>query len=286
MTCFSRIDDLARLGNSMITLTGGEPLLHPDIEDIIRHIRKHNMIITLITNGYLLTKKKIQELNEAGLQGLQISIDNIVPDDISMKSLKVLDSKLKLLREHAEFSVNINSVLGVSDERTPDAIEIAKRATELGFFHTVGILHDDHGNIEPLTDIQHSAYNEIMAITKSKIQMFNYYMFQKNLMEGKPNNWKCRAGARYLYICEDGLVHWCSQQRGYPGIPLDQYTVDDIRREFRTKKNCASHCTVNCVYQSSVLEGWRGPQTLADPTEKSRQVASDLVQITPMRAYS
>ena len=29
--------------------------------------------------------------------------------------------------------------------------------------------------------------------------------------------------ARYLYICEDGLVHWCSQQRGHPGIPVEQY---------------------------------------------------------------
>ena len=43
--------------------------------------------------------------------------------------------------------------------------------------------------------------------------------FQDNLADGKPNEWRCRAGARYLYICEDGLVHYCSQQRGYPGRP-------------------------------------------------------------------
>ena len=44
--------------------------------------------------------------------------------------------------------------------------------------------------------------------------------FQEDVADGREHNWRCRAGARYLYICEDGLVHYCSQQRGYPGIPL------------------------------------------------------------------
>ena len=75
--------------------------------------------------------------------------------------------------------------------------------------------------------------------------------FQDNIAQGRPNQWRCRAGARYLYICEDGLVHYCSQQRGYPGIPLEKYTVDDIRREYLTEKSCAPHCTVSCVHQVS-----------------------------------
>ena len=49
--------------------------------------------------------------------------------------------------------------------------------------------------------------------------------FQDNLADGKPNEWRCRAGARYLYVCENGLVHYCSQQRGYPGMPLETYTT-------------------------------------------------------------
>ena len=63
--------------------------------------------------------------------------------------------------------------------------------------------------------------------------------FQDNLVDGKPNEWRCRAGARYLYVCEEGLVHYCSQQRGYPGVPLESYTIADIRREFVTPKSCA-----------------------------------------------
>src|SRR5271165_6981408 len=107
-----RVDKLAELGTSVVTISGGEPLLHPDLDGIIRRIRKRGMIAGLITNGYLLVAERIQRLNRAGLEWLQISIDNVTPDDVSKKSLKVLDKKLELLAEHADFHVNINSVVG------------------------------------------------------------------------------------------------------------------------------------------------------------------------------
>ena len=91
------------------------------------------MIAGMITNGYLLTPKKIVALNEAGLEHLQISIDNVSPDDVSMKSLKVLDKKLEYLAECAEFAVNINSVIGGGIRNPEDAAAITKRAMELGF---------------------------------------------------------------------------------------------------------------------------------------------------------
>src|SRR5512134_284547 len=50
-----RIDHLARLGTTLVTISGGEPLLHPELEAIIARIRSHERIAGLITNGYLLT---------------------------------------------------------------------------------------------------------------------------------------------------------------------------------------------------------------------------------------
>src|SRR5262249_44808486 len=91
-----RIDQLAALGTTAITISGGEPLLHPGLDEIIRRIRSHGILATLITNGYLLTSERIGLLNQAGLDYLQISIDNVIPDDVSKKSLKVLDQKLVL----------------------------------------------------------------------------------------------------------------------------------------------------------------------------------------------
>ena len=141
-----RIDLLADLGTTIITLSGGEPTLHPDLDAIIRRIRDRGVMATLITNGYLLTPERIRKLNEAGLDYLQISIDNVLPDATSKKSLKVLDRKLQCLAEHAEFGVTINSVLGAGIRNPADAFQIGERARELGFSSTLGILHDHTDN--------------------------------------------------------------------------------------------------------------------------------------------
>jgi MoaA/NifB/PqqE/SkfB family radical SAM enzyme len=275
-TIFQRIDKLASLGTTIITISGGEPLLHPELDDIIRHIRRHGMIAGLITNGYLLTADRIERLNRAGLEHLQISIDNVDPDEVSKKSLKVLDKKLQLLAEYAEFHVNINSVVGGGIHRPQDALVIGQRARQLGFTSTIGIIHNGDGQLQPLDAVERSIYHEMKKLEKGSYSRIN--RFQDNIANGRPNNWRCRAGGRYLYICEDGLVHYCSQQRGYPAKPLMQYTLADVRREYLTEKSCAPHCTVSCVHQVSYLDFFRAPQT-AQLIPPSPAEAPDLVQI-------
>ena len=130
-----RIDRLAHLGTSVVAFSGGEPMLHPDLDDLIRHIRGRGMLAGLITNGYFLVPKRIQELNDAGLDFLQISIDNVEPDEVSKKSLRVLDKKLQHLKDHAAFDVNINSVLGGGIKNPEDARTINGRARQIGRAH-------------------------------------------------------------------------------------------------------------------------------------------------------
>jgi MoaA/NifB/PqqE/SkfB family radical SAM enzyme len=252
-----RIDRLAALGTGIVTLSGGEPLLHPELERIIRQIRSHGQIATLITNGYLLSRDRIRQLNRAGLDHLQISIDNVVPDDVSMKSLKVLDQKLRWLAEHAEFDVTVNSVVGGGIRNPDDALVVAERARSLGFSTTVGVIHDGSGRLRALDDREREVIEAIVGLGKSLFDYATYNRFQKNLASGQPNDWHCPAGSRYLYVCEDGLVHWCSQQRGHPGIPLDDYGQEDLRREHRRVKSCAPLCTVGCVHRVAQVDELR-----------------------------
>ncbi len=271
-----RIDELGRLGTAVITISGGEPLLHPDIDRVIARIRKTGAIAGMITNGYLLMPDRIARLNQAGLDHLQISIDNVMPDAVSKKSLKVLDAKLKMLAEHADFHVNINSVVGGG---TPpeDAYKVSTRALELGFSSTIGIIHDGSGQLKPLGPAERSVWDRVRKLTRRSYSRFNH--FQEAIANGKPNDWRCRAGARYLYVCENGLVHYCSQQRGYPGIPIAEYKRADVKREFLTEKSCSPNCTISCVHQVSYIDHWRAPQkhNVDPPAEKHG--AQDLVQI-------
>lgn len=279
-----RLDLLADMGTSIITISGGEPLMHPELEEVIRHIRRRGMIAGMITNGFLLSVKRIQSLNEAGLEHLQISIDNVTPDDVSLKSLKTLDSRLEMLAQHAVFQVNINSVLGSAVKNPEDALTIAHRAVALGFTSTVGIIHDHNGQLKPLSPRQTEIFEEIMTLGKRSFSRFND--FQHNVARGREHKWRCRSGSRYLYVCEDGLVHWCSQQRGYPGIPLAQYTPEMRRREYFTAKFCAPRCTVSCVQQVGILDNWRGPQNQKPRPMTPAPESPDLVQIGTSRSPS
>jgi MoaA/NifB/PqqE/SkfB family radical SAM enzyme len=252
-----RVDQLAALGTTIITISGGEPLLHPELDKIIRRISSHRIIATLITNGLLLTSERIRQLNRVGLHQLQISIDNVQPNDVSRKSLKVLDQKLRWLAAHAEFDVNINAVIGAAVGDPEDVLTIARRAMELGFSFTAGVVHDGSGQLEPVSERVREILDEVLRLRKPLFSFVRYDRFQYNLARGVPNEWQCRAGSRYLYICENGLVHWCSQQRGYPGVPLERYTVVDIEREYRTVKSCAPLCTINCVQKTAVLDELR-----------------------------
>jgi MoaA/NifB/PqqE/SkfB family radical SAM enzyme len=263
-----RVDLLASLGATIITLSGGEPLLHPELDALVRHIRRRGILATLITNGYLLTPERIRRLNRAGLDYLQISIDNLRPNDVSMKSLKVLDQKLEWLARYAEFAVTVNSVLGGGMPDPEDALTIAHRARRLGFTATVGLLHGPGGQVQPLAPREREVYEQILELGKSLYSFAHYDRFQKNLIRGLPNHWHCRAGSRYLYVCEDGLVHWCSQQRGYPGIPLEEYTRAHLEREYHSRKPCAPYCTVSCVHQTAMADWFR---------ENPREALSQLV---------
>jgi len=255
-----RIDRLAELGTAVLTFSGGEPLMHPEIDALVSHARQRGMFVTLITNGYYLSPARIARLNRARLDHLQISIDNVEPDEISKKSLRLLDPKLRWLAEQADFSVAINSVLGSGVRNPEDALVVARRTRQLGLMSSLGIIHDGHGQLRPLGPREMRVYEELKQVGQRSIIRFNH-RFQDNLAKGLPNDWSCRAGARYLYVDEHGIVHYCSQQRGAPGIALEAYGRDDIRREYYTKKGCAPFCTVNCVQQVGLIDKWRSPQS-------------------------
>ena len=267
-----RLDYLAAMGTSIITISGGEPLLHPELEEIIRHIRKHGMIAGMITNGFCSA--------ESALTASTMPASNI------SRSASITSAPTKFPKKFEDAGQPPGmafAVRGFSSQhqlrarqwrKNPeDALSIAHHAIELGF-STVGIIHDGMGQLKALNDRQIQIFEEIMNLGKRSFSRFNE--FQHNVARGKEHHWRYRSGSRYLYICEDGLVHWCSQQRGYPGIPLSKYTPEMRHREYFTDKFCGPRCTVSCVQQIGILDNWRDPQNLK-PMPMSPP--ADLVQI-------
>jgi len=75
------IDEIASVGpEAMIVLTGGEPLLRRDIEELAAHASGLGLMVVIGSNGILLTPERVERLKRAGVAGVGLSVDSLDPD--------------------------------------------------------------------------------------------------------------------------------------------------------------------------------------------------------------
>jgi len=248
-----RLRKLRSLGTFGISLTGGEPTLHPSLPDLIRKCREIGFFRTgMISNGFLLRRDLIEALNEAGLQEMQISIDGVEANDTTQKVLANLKKRLQWLREHARFRVIVSGVLGACP---PDeAEEVLSFAKQMGFIRRVLLLHDSNGQMKSGNGEVKTFEKIIRQLPKTVVDFSNY---RRRLVREGSAPFKCRAGSRYLYIDEYGNVNWCSQTRTVWSKSLMDYTTSDLREQFYRYKACHVTCTLGCARSASQLDNWR-----------------------------
>jgi MoaA/NifB/PqqE/SkfB family radical SAM enzyme len=253
-----RVDALHRLQVTNITLLGGEPLLHPQIAEIVAHADSQAQV-SITTNGFMLSDRLIERLNSAGLSNMQISIDTLCPDTSGyiQKSVKLVAPKLERLKRLARFDVHVHVVL--CEDSKDQFITTLHELGKLGFFVSVGLVHDERGMVM----VNGSDYLDLWEhfFRKGTPISFIEYEYGKQLLQGQRPIWQCRAGARYLYVDEFGNAQFCSAQRGRLSKPIMQYTGEDIRQHSRTYKGCEAGCSLFCVYRSSQVDN--APLSLA-----------------------
>ena len=246
-----RIDALHRLGAINITLLGGEPLLHSRVGDIIRYAGKHAQV-SMTTNAFLLSDSTIGELNDAGLSNMQVSIDTLQPDPSRyiQKTLKSLLPKLERLDRLAQFDVLCQVVL--CEESKGDFVELLKELERFDFHVSVNLLHDDRGEVQIGGEDYRALWNR--HFNQGNPVSFIEQDYGNRLLAGQRPAWRCRAGARYIYVDEFGKAQFCSAQRGRLNKDIRTYTVDDLREHAETEKGCESGCVVFCAYRASQID--------------------------------
>jgi MoaA/NifB/PqqE/SkfB family radical SAM enzyme len=253
-TLRQRIDHLARLRVVLVALTGGESLLHPQLADVVAHVRARGMTASVNTNGFLLTADRIRALNDAGLFAMQLSVDAVRGNATTRKALRPLLPKMRLLAEHARFRVRVNTVFGAAPPE--EALEVVRAASQHGFDAKCSLMRKPDGTPVQLDEHARAVYAEITRLQGRSLGLLGEG-FQEDLLSEGRVEWKCRAGARFFHVCENGLVHLCAPRTGAPGTPLADYTVQDIRRAFDERKACAARCPVAYAHNVSQVDRFR-----------------------------
>jgi MoaA/NifB/PqqE/SkfB family radical SAM enzyme len=242
-TMAARLDKLDELGVLVYDFLGGETMMHPDIAKLVARVKSKrggSNLATIITNGFLLTKKNIEDLNDAGLDFMQVSVDTLKPTDWSDKSLKSVLPKLKLLAETAKFQVEIQSVLNEENLHNYDEFRAALK--DLPFAFGFSLMHGKGGRIM----IQGEKYLGLLE-KYGVFEGVNFYgEHLKEMLRGDFSRpWKCLGGFKFLYVTSNGSVQWCAQQRG---VAYDLMTLTPARLQANNiHKPCEAGCALGCV---------------------------------------
>lgn len=260
-TLCERMDKIKELGAWACEFTGGEPMEHPQLIDLVRYAKQTKKFfkVQLISNLYLWNEQTVHKLNDAGLDDLQVSVDGVMPNDVTIKVLKPMRKKLEVLAKHAKFRVTMSGVVGSAPPG--EAVEVLKFAIEHGFKPRAMLVHDGNGQLS-IDEARRAEIEEIKGVLGSNFKTAGDY--RAKLMDSGRAPFKCRSGSRYLYVDEFGFVRWCSQTRDYWGVPLAEYTFAHLKEQFATRKDCSDACTIGCVRTASAPDAWR-PQNRRDP---------------------
>jgi len=256
-----QLDDLKRwmskareLGCLHLGLQGGEPLLYPDLPEVVRYAKGIGFSVSASTNGYLLSASVVKELEDAGLDTMQVSVDRMTPTESTRKALKTIGPKLVHLQE-SKIKTQLSGVL--FDDTLSECREVLDTALGMGFSSHFRLVHPDPRQSFRVTVGERerlSSFLDEMTTRKSGGERIHtswtILNYQRSMLDGQALDWTCRAGYKYFFISSQGKFWPCSMVRTEIDIEdVTQAVLDSYDR----KKSCQESCGVYCVVSTSLL---------------------------------
>ena len=250
------IDKLYSWGVRVFSLTGGEPTVRGDIEEIVSYISKEKKAICwMISNFRTMKESKIDKLADAGLDALTCSLDSL--KEIGVKS----DGKVLELLKYARKRNILPFTLTVVTKNNIDEIkEIYRRVTSEGIIFDMGLFQNVGGIFSPSDD-------SLKVKDAEKLKDLRYFLRKEKLFWGRVapsmsylrednhryfnSCWKCPSEEdKYLVINNDGRMMTCQEFLEDVSI-LDMESLEDLRwrqSKKKTVEDCKG-CFYGCYYQ-------------------------------------
>jgi MoaA/NifB/PqqE/SkfB family radical SAM enzyme len=249
------MDHIRKLGVMRLGLQGGEPLSHPGIVEIVRYAKSLGFCkVSMSTNGFLLNHQLLADLETAGLDELQISVDRMTPIASTRKSMKSIVHKLDWFKD-SKIKLNVSGVL--FKETLDEMGQVIDTCLDLGIRVHARVVHNDLVHDRALRDasateplLRFLEYQEKLKLSGQKIHSsWNLLGYQKKMLRQEPVEWTCIAGYKYVFVSATGKFWLCSQVRTEKHIL--EITREDLL-SYNRKKSCQAGCGVYCTAEASL----------------------------------
>jgi MoaA/NifB/PqqE/SkfB family radical SAM enzyme len=273
------VTKIRNFGTERIALVGGEPLMHPDIVALVRFCKSLGMSTSLTTNGFLLNKQLVSELEAAGLDVMQISIDRVTPSAVTKKSLKTVERKLELLRE-SRIKLHLTGVI------CADTLDECEQVLEFGLSRDIPteirLVHADPEGMMRVAPGERARLRGIVERMVARKQAGDKVHttralldYQLGLLDGRDmtEEWVCAAGYKLFFVSAKGKFFECSMR--HTERDLLEMSLEDLK-SYHRKKECQNGCGVYCVVGVSLFRDNPLRYIAGEVVPRVRQTWNDL----------
>lgn len=225
---FINIDDINKIINEAINLeiyefdiTGGEPLLYPELEQLLRKLYDSGMLVSIFTNLTVFNEKHLDIFKKYCVKKVITSIDSCykeIHDNFRGSKgcfEKTMNSIEKLKTSSIELS--INTMIGSHNIKYIDQMIAFLQGLKLPFVLDV---ITNEGRALSLNEDAKASSNAIKTI----LEKYDTYI-------NEDMNFKyCGIGERFIYIKSDGNIYIC------PSLIYDEYKIGNIYNNFNLYK--------------------------------------------------
>ncbi|MBS1797405.1 MAG: radical SAM protein [Acidobacteria bacterium] len=264
---FKRMDEAAALGVFAWSMSGGEPLMNPNVPDYIERAAKIGFFTSMPTNGLAL--KKYAEACVL-LDQLEVSIDTLDREKFRQRrgldGLPTILSALDYIKEKGLPHKLIQINAAVDESNLGDLPALAEYCTERGFLLHTEAVHNVVRTTYETADVEvgNEALDRIAASLldlkkRYKCVRFytDYYKFYRD--GGFSKKFPCRSASHLVNMRPDGSIQFpcafVSKYRGLPEMSLREiYESPEVRQLIRESPDMwdfCKGCKIGCPYEVS-----------------------------------
>jgi len=254
-----------KLRTTLMLMSGGEPLLRPDLFEIIRYARDQGIAFHLCTNGTLIDKEKALNLAETGVNTVSVSIESPVKEIHERLrgpgTFECAIQGVQLLREHApNVNIGINYLITSANFRNmaamiPFAESLGADQLKYAPIHT-NLLHKrkrigDYGDLlfgeEDLDELDHEMSLLMKAAAQNRLLTTSPMFLSKiSSFYSRPPKFRCYAGYAACAVDPFGVVAPCVDMDG--ALSVRQLPLEAIWRspEFQVQRREVHRCNSSC----------------------------------------